>query len=192
MSYVIKGRLAAVVGALVLAAAGLAVWGAARGEADGADGGKPAEMAGGGWVAAGDGGVGPQFQVALPCPGEDAGFNPQPDPPGHERARLSVNVGDELYELDELTGATCTIGDLENREGATHEGSGLASCGGESGFVINWRLTDAGIGNPDTAQVTVRGPGATAACSNNLHVAGALGGGNLEFAPATAGREGGA
>jgi hypothetical protein len=187
MSDVIKRRLAAVAGGLVLAAAALAVWGAARSEAIIIIGGKPAEMVGGGWVAVGDGSVRPQFQVGLPCPGEDVGFNPQPDPPGHDRARLTVHIGGERYQLDELTGAACTIDDVEDREGATHEGSGLASCGGDRGFIIDWRLTDGGLGGPDTAEISIRGPGADVACTNNLHIGGPLGGGNLQM-PAAQGR----
>ena len=66
------------------------------------------------------------------------------------------------------------------RRGGVHQGSGLASCGGERGFVIDWRLTDGGVdpNNPnipnDTAEVGIDGPGATAACTNNLHIGGVV------------------
>ena len=177
----IKTRLITAAGTIALAAATLAVWGATPSEAIVIVGGKPAEMVGGGWLDTSDGGRA-HIQVGLPCPGEEVGFNPQPDPPGHERARLTVSVGGERYQLDEVTGARCTIGDAENREGGprVHEGSGLASCGGDRGFIIDWRLTDGGIGNPDIAEVGIRSPGEEVACQNNLHLGGPLGGGNLQ------------
>jgi hypothetical protein len=170
-------RRVALAGAL--AAAALAAFGAARGEAgDGSV--RPAEMVGGGWVPTADG-ERAHFQVGLPCPGTEAGTNPQGP---HVRARFVVQVGGDRYVLDELTGAACAISDPEDRDGGTHQGSGLASCGGERGFNVDWRLTDGGVGNPDTAEVGIRSPGEEVACQNNLHIGGPHVKGNLRLVPA--------
>ncbi len=116
------------------------------------------------------------MRVLLPCPGEDGGFNPQPDPP----AGLAIRVGRDRYVLDEITASSCAIGQGAARRGGIHQGSGLASCGGERGYIIDWRLTDGGVdpNNPniptDTAEVGIDGPGETAACTNNLHIGGSV------------------
>ena len=136
---------------------------------------KPIAMRGGGWVAGNDG-TRAHVQALLPCPGEDGGFNPQPDPP----AGLAIRVGRDRYVLDEITTSSCAIGEGAARRGGIHQGSGLASCGGERGYIIDWRLTDGGVdpSNPniptDTAEVGIDGPGETAACTNNLHIGGSV------------------
>jgi hypothetical protein len=133
---------------------------------------KPIAMRGGGWVAR----TRAHVRALLPCPGEDGGFNPQPDPP----AGLAIRVGRDRYVLDEITTSSCAIGEGAARRGGIHQGSGLASCGGERGYIIDWRLTDGGVdpNNPniptDTAEVGIDGPGETAACTNNLHIGGSV------------------
>ncbi len=130
------------------------------------------KMVGRGRVAVGDVENREAIRVAvhLPCPGEDVGFNPQPDPPG----RLHLSFEEHSFHLETMTAASCSS--------HMHEGSGTGRCGRDRGFVIDWRLTDGddqGIGNPeirpDTVQLEIRGPGG--ACS--LSLAGPLGGGNL-------------
>lgn len=136
------------------------------------------KMVGGGWVAVGDvenreaASQRARLAVELPCPGEDVGFNPQPDPPG----RLQVSVEQHTFHLEAMTSASCSNN--------LHEGSGTGRCGSERGFIINWRLIDGndqGVGNPDirpdTVELDIRGP--SAACS--LSLAGPLGGGDLKM-----------
>jgi len=134
---------------------------------------KPIAMLGGGWVAGHDD-TQARVQARLPCPGEDGGFNPQPDPP----AGLAIRVGRDRYVLNEITMSSCAIGEGAARRGGIHQGSGLANCGGERGYIIDWRLTDGGVdrGNlrTDTAEVGIDGPGETAACTNNLHIGGSV------------------
>ena len=131
---------------------------------------KPIAMRGGGWIAGNDR-TRAHVQALLPCPGEDGGFNPQPDPP----AGLAIRFGRDRYVLDEITTSSCAIGEGAARRGGIHQGSGLASCGGERGYTIDWRLTDGGV-DPniptDIAEVGIDGPGETAACTNNLHIGG--------------------
>ncbi len=66
---------------------------------------KPIAMRGGGWVAGNDR-TRAHVRALLPCPGEDGGFNPQPDPP----AGLAIRVGRDRYVLDEITTSSCAIG----------------------------------------------------------------------------------
>ncbi len=87
-------------------------------------------MVGTGWVVMDDGTA--RISVDLPCPGEDVGFDPQPEPP----VRLDLTRARSSFELDAVTTASCTNN--------LHEGSGTGTCGGEAGFVINWSLTDNG------------------------------------------------
>lgn len=137
---------------------------------------KAPKLVGGGWVAVGDvenreaARNRVRLAVELPCPSEDVGFNPQPDPPG----RLQLSFEQHTFHLEALTAASCTNN--------LHEGSGTGRCGGEGGFIIDWRLTvddDQGVGNPDirpdTVQLDISGP--SAACT--LALVGPLGGGNL-------------
>jgi hypothetical protein len=173
MSETIKGRLAGVAVGLVVTAAALAVWGAARSEAVIAII-KPPELVGAATLAGGER-AGPHVRVGLPCPGEDVGFNPQPDPPGIERARLTLTVAGDRYELDEVRSSACTA----DGPAMTHAGTGTASCGSDVGFIVNWRITDAGLGGPDTAEVGIESPGEAISCSNNLRVGGQLADGNL-------------
>lgn len=162
-----------------IAAAGLAAvamgsWGLPPAHGIGDAENAPPRMVGGGWIADVERPTEARDRVRLgvdlPCPGEDVGFNPQPDPPG----RLQVTWSQHSFHLDAVTAASCSNN--------LHEGSGTGRCGDERGFVINWRLVDgddAGLGGPDTrpdtVQLEIRGP--SAACS--LSVAGPLGGGNL-------------
>ena len=135
------------------------------------------KMVGGGWVAIGNPDTKVTFGIDLPCPGEDVGFNPQPDPPG----RLEVNWEGSRFHLDEVSGSACSLGGPD-----THEGSGVGSCNGQPARV-SWSFTDngrQGIGNPDIRPDTARLEisGTTDACT--LSLAGPLGGGNIDMVAA--------
>lgn len=174
-----KRSVVAATGGMVVAVLGL--WGLspAQGIGDAED--RTARMVGGGWVAIGDVENSPspqgraQVEVGLSCPGEDVGFNPQPDPPG----RLRVAWGAGSFRLTDFDVSRCSLGGPD-----TLEGSGTGVCDGERAEVA-FRFTDgggrAGIGNPndhpDSLRVDVRG--ATPSCT--LVLDGPLGGGNLHM-----------
>ncbi len=150
----------------VLMAAVMALWGLGTAHAVGDAEDRTLRMVGSGQVGSREAAV--QVSVDLPCPGEDVGFNPQPDPPG----RLQVSWAQSRFQLDAVTAASCSTN--------LHEGSGIGSCGEVAGFVVNWTLTDngrAGIGNPDIVELEIRGD--SQACA--LSLAGPLQRGNIQF-----------
>lgn len=159
----------------------LGLWGLSPAQGIGDVENRTARMVGGGWVAVGDVENAPspqgraQVEVGLPCPGEDVGFNPQPDPPGH----LRVAWGASRFRLVNLDASRCSLGGPD-----TLEGSGAGVCNGEQALVT-FRLIDgggrAGIGNPDTRRDSLRVDirGTTPACI--LVLDGPLGGGNLHM-----------
>jgi len=157
-----------VAAALVAAVMGLLGPGTAHAIGDAED--RTPRMVGSDWVAYGAEAA--QVSVDLPCPGEDVGFNPQPDPPG----RLNVNWAQSRFQLDAVTTASCTNN--------LHQGSGVGTCGDEGGFVINWSLADngrSGVGNPDIVPDIVRLEidGERQACA--LVLDGPLQRGNIQF-----------
>jgi hypothetical protein len=135
-------------------------------------------MAGAGWVGIGNPDTKVHLKVSLPCPALEVGLNPQPEPPGREAAELELRWGAGSFHLDALEAASCSNN--------LHQGRGAGSCNGESGFIINWRISDGALGGPDTRpdSVVVEIDGGGRACA--LALAGPLGGGNVRMDPTNA------
>lgn len=102
-------------------------------------------------------------------------FNPQPDPPGRE-----------AFHLEVMEQAACETGDPADRnDGGTHEGAGTGVCKTQTGSSaparVGWRLTDSGLGGPDTRPDSLEVHISSALPACNLQVAGPLDGGNFRM-----------
>ena len=135
-------------------------------------------MTGAGWVGIGNPDIKVHFKVRLPCPPSEVGLNPQPEPPGRERAVLELRSAAGTFHLDAVEAVSCSNN--------LHQGRGVGSCNGQGGFIVDWRITDGALGGPDTRPdsvvVEIDGGGRTCA----LGLAGPLGGGNVRMDPTNA------
>lgn len=123
---------------------------------------------GGGWVGVGNPNEKVHIHVGLACPSE-AGV----DPTNPHKPRLELRGRSSTFSLDRMVSAFC--------QNNLHHGSGVGTCNGVGGFIVNWRLTDGGLGGPDTREdrVEIRIDDPSETCSVDL--AGPLEGGNINI-----------